>query len=63
MLTEIILLFVAITPYLILFIFFKRFPYIINKMSDINEFFNDVVDTPAEAVDVVDPQYAGTKHS
>ena len=51
MLTEIILCVIAITPYLFLIMFFKRFPHIINTMSDINEFFSDVVDTPAEAVD------------
>ena len=51
MLTEIILFFIAITPYLFLIKFFKCFPHIINVMSDINEFFSDVVDTPAEAVD------------
>ena len=34
--------------------FFNRFQHIINTMSDINEFFNDVVDTPAEAVDQSD---------
>ena len=51
MLTEIILCVIAITPYLFLIKFFKCFPHIINVMSDINEFFSDVVDTPAEAVD------------
>ena len=50
MLTEIILCVIAITPYLFLIKFFKCFPHIINVMSDINEFFSDVVDTP-EAVD------------
>ena len=51
MLIEIILCVIAITPYIIIFMFFNHFQYIINTMSDINEFFSDVVDTPAEAVD------------
>ena len=51
MLIEIILCVIAITPYIIIFMFFNHFQYIINVMSDINEFFSDVVDTPAEAVD------------
>ena len=51
MLIEIILCVIAITPYVIIFMFFNHFQYIINTMSDINEFFSDVVDTLAEAVD------------
>ena len=51
MLIEIILCVIAITPYIIIFLFFNNFPHIINTMSDINEFFNDVVDTPVEGVD------------
>ena len=51
MLIEIILCVIAITPYIIIFLFFNHFPHIINTMSDINEFFNDVVDTPVEGVD------------
>ena len=54
MLLEIIVGIIAITPYIIIFLFFNRFPHIINTMSDINEFFNDVVDTPASAVDQSD---------
>ena len=49
--TEIILCVIAITPYIIIFMFFNHFPHIIKMMSGINEFFSDVVDTPAEAVD------------
>ena len=54
MLIEILLCVIAITPYIIISMFFNRFPHIINTMSDINEFFNDVVDTPASAVDQSD---------
>ena len=57
MLIEILLFLIAITPYLIIFMFLKGFRYIINRMTDIEQIFSliedipneNVVDTPAEA--------------
>ena len=60
MLIEILLFLIAITPYLFLIIFLKRFRYIMNIMTDIEQIFGlieedipnetvDLVDTPAEA--------------
>ena len=54
MLIEIFLFFIAITPYLFLFMFFKRFRYIINIMTDIEQIFSLIEDIPNETVDVVD---------
>ena len=51
MFIEIILLIIAITPYVIIILLLFKFRCVINTMTDINEFFNDIVDTPAEAVD------------
>ena len=50
MFIEIILFVIAITPYVIILMFFKRFWCVIKKMSDIEKFL-DEVDTPKEAVD------------
>ena len=63
MLIEIILCVIAITPYLFLIMFFKRFHYLINVIMDIENMFDlmeaipnetvDVVDTPAEAFEQI----------
>ena len=50
MFIEIILFVIAITPYVIILMFFKRFRCVIKNMTDIEKFL-DEVDTPKEAVD------------
>ena len=54
MLIEILLFLIAITPYVIIFMFFKRFRYIINIMTDIEQIFDIIEDRPNETFDVVD---------
>ena len=44
MFIEILLLIIAITPYILISLFFNRFRCIINKMSDIEFFLNDTPD-------------------
>ena len=54
MLIEIILCVIAITPYLFLIMFFKRFHYLINVIMDIENMFDLMEAIPNETVDVVD---------
>ena len=54
MLIEILLVFIAITPYLFLFMFFKYFRCIINVIMDIENMFDLMEAIPNETVDVVD---------
>ena len=54
MLIEIILCVIAITPYIIIFMFFKRFRYIINIIMAIENMFDLMEAIPNETVDVVD---------
>ena len=54
MLTEIILCVIAITPYLFLIMFFKRFHYLINVIMDIENMFDLMEAIPNETVDVFD---------
>ena len=54
MLIEIILCVIAITPYLFLIMFFKRFHSIINIIMDIENMFDHMEAIPNETVDVVD---------
>ena len=54
MVIEIILCVIAITPYIIIFMFFKRFRYIINIIMDIENMFDLMEAIPNETVDVVD---------
>ena len=54
MLIEIILCVIAITPYLFLIMFFKRFHYLINVIMDIENMFDLMEAIPNETVDLVD---------
>ena len=54
MLIEILLVFIAITPYFFLFMFFKYFRCIINVIMDIENMFDLMEAIPNETVDVVD---------
>ena len=54
MLIEILLLFISITPFLFLFMFFKYFRCIINVIMDIENMFDLMEAIPNETVDVVD---------
>ena len=54
MLIEIILCVIAITPYLFLIMFFKRFHYLINVIMDIENMFDLMEAIPNETVDVVE---------
>ena len=54
MLIEILLLFIAITPYVIIILLLFKFRCIINIIMDIENIFDIIEDIPNETVDVVD---------
>ena len=57
MLIEILLFLIAITPYLFLIMFFKRFRYIRNTMIDIENIFDIIEDIPNTVINKIYNDY------